>query len=192
MRTSATTARPGIPDFAEAVRNRAAPRRQGLWRRARTAFRKGRCGVCCRPRDCRQVRPGLVRRGPRESLLMDFFTMVRPEHLNHYGSLFGGQMLKWVDEYAYLAAVRDFPCARLVTRAMDHVSFTRGVRSGAILRFSVHRAGVGNTSVRYAVQVHARDCGTVDEYPVFDTVVTFVAVEADGRKASLPAPVTAP
>lgn len=31
---------------------------------------------------------------------MENFTLVRPEHLNHHGYLFGGVLLKWVDEYA--------------------------------------------------------------------------------------------
>ena len=39
---------------------------------------------------------------------MDTFTLVRTGHLNHQGNLFGGQLLKWVDEYAWFAATRDY------------------------------------------------------------------------------------
>jgi len=31
---------------------------------------------------------------------MNQYKLALPEHLNHYGYLFGGNMLKWVDEYA--------------------------------------------------------------------------------------------
>ena len=31
--------------------------------------------------------------------------LVLPQYLNHYGFLFGGHLLKWVDEYAYIAAI---------------------------------------------------------------------------------------
>src|SRR5574344_538715 len=48
---------------------------------------------------------------------MQFNTLVRSEHLNHNGKLFGGYMLLWVDEYAYIAAITEYPGARFVTRA---------------------------------------------------------------------------
>jgi acyl-CoA hydrolase len=31
---------------------------------------------------------------------VDNFTIVRPEHLNHHGDLFGGTMLRWIDEFS--------------------------------------------------------------------------------------------
>ena len=120
---------------------------------------------------------------------MDLLTIVRPEHMNHYGSLFGGQMLKWIDEYAYLVAVREFPGARLVTRAMADVSFTRGVKVGSTLRFAVQRCALGTTSVRYGVNVFAQECGETQEYHVFRTTITFVCVGEDHGKRPLPSPV---
>ena len=63
---------------------------------------------------------------------MQFKTLIRPEHLNHNGHLFGGYMLLWVDEYAYIAAMEEFPDARFVTRAMDSVSFTQSVSNGDV------------------------------------------------------------
>jgi len=38
---------------------------------------------------------------------MESYKLVLPEHLNHYGYLFGGNMLKWVDEISWIAASRD-------------------------------------------------------------------------------------
>ena len=32
------------------------------------------------------------------------FRLVMPEHMNHFGDLYGGNMLKWVDEIAWIAA----------------------------------------------------------------------------------------
>ena len=40
--------------------------------------------------------------------------LVLPERLNHYGYLFGGYLLHWVDEYAYITANLDFPGHRFV------------------------------------------------------------------------------
>jgi hypothetical protein len=58
---------------------------------------------------------------------MDTYTLVRTEHLNHNEKLFGGQLLKWVDEFAWLAAARDFCGSVLVTRAMDNSEFRHTV-----------------------------------------------------------------
>ena len=40
---------------------------------------------------------------------MENHRLVLPEHLNHYGFLFGGHLLKWVDEFAYIAATIEYP-----------------------------------------------------------------------------------
>ncbi len=117
---------------------------------------------------------------------MDTFTMVRPEHLNHHGYLFGGSMLKWVDEYAWLVAARDFPGCTLVTRGMDRIVFSKQVRNGSILRFSILPWKQGNSSVTYTVEVYADRPGGLEEEQVFSTHVTFVRIGEDGGKASLP------
>lgn len=122
----------------------------------------------------------------------DSYTIVRPEHLNHHGSLFGGQLLKWVDEIAWIVASREYPGFRLVTRAMDEVQFRTPVSNGSILHFHVRRARQGRTSATYTVEVHADELGSKAragaprETLVFSTNVTFASVDRQGRKRALP------
>lgn len=116
---------------------------------------------------------------------MDTFTLVRTEHLNHNGKLFGGQLLKWVDEFAWLAAARDFCGSILVTRAMDNSEFRHTVPNGSILRFRVEQVRVGTTSVLYSVDVFADMPGSRDEQLIFSNRVTFVAVDQNGNKTPL-------
>jgi acyl-CoA hydrolase len=117
---------------------------------------------------------------------METFGFVRPEHLNHYGFLFGGQLLKWIDEYAWLAAARDYPGTILVTRAMDNIQFNKRVSNGSILRFCILPYKVGNTSVTYYIEVFASDQTSKNEYTVLSTHVTFVALDEHGGKVPLP------
>lgn len=117
---------------------------------------------------------------------MTTFTLVRPEHLNHHGYLFGGNMLKWVDECAWMAASREFPGCSLVTVAMDNIVFKEKVLNGSILRFDVRWQRQGTTSVTYDVQVFADAPGARREKLVFSTQVTFVHVNARGKKKPLP------
>lgn len=120
---------------------------------------------------------------------MQSFKVVRPEHLNHYGYLFGGFLLMWVDEIAWIAASRDNPGCRFVTVAMDRVEFHRGVNQGAVLRFDAAESCRGNSSLTYAINVFADDLETGAEEPIFSTCITFVCLGEDGRKAALPSAV---
>lgn len=115
---------------------------------------------------------------------MESYKLVMPENLNHYGRLFGGYMLKWVDEIAWIAATREFPNCRFVTIGMDKVEFKHGVVQGTILRFEskVHRRG--NTSVTYQVDVFC-DRDSCGPEAIFSTHVTMVNVDADGNKRPL-------
>lgn len=117
---------------------------------------------------------------------MDTFQIVRTEHLNHHDKLFGGYMLLWVDELAWLTASRDFPGCRLVTRSMDKIDFTRPVAVGAILRFNIIPEKVGHTSIVYKVQVFADEPGADEEKSVFTNKITFVNLGENQRPAPLP------
>lgn len=116
---------------------------------------------------------------------MENYKLVLPEHLNHYGYLFGGNLLKWIDEYAWIAASLDHPGKKFVTIGMDGVEFRKSVHNGAILRFDVQKAREGNTSVQYNATVYADEIETGLEEIVFATRVTFVCVDEHGRKRPL-------
>jgi acyl-CoA hydrolase len=118
---------------------------------------------------------------------MDNYSLVRPEHLNHHGFLFGGVLLKWVDEFAWLTASLDFPECTLVTVAMDNIQFKQRVLNGSILRFHIIPLRLGDTSVTYTVEVLADEPGAAEEKRVFSTTITFVRVDDAGRKLALPA-----
>lgn len=117
---------------------------------------------------------------------MQFKKLVRPEHLNHNGKLFGGYMLLWVDEYAYIAALEDYPMAHFVTRGIEAASFTQGVSDGSVLTFDVNRCQVGTTSVTYAIEVTSMDFPSGQKRKVFCTHVTMCNTGSDGNKAALP------
>ncbi|MFC1498561.1 acyl-CoA thioesterase [Verrucomicrobiota bacterium] len=113
------------------------------------------------------------------------YKLVLPEHLNHYGFLFGGYLLKWVDEYAWIAASLDYPSCNFVTIGLDKVEFRQSVRGGTILNFVVEKVKQGNTSLQYMVKVFHGNSKEVNDKPVFCTHVTFVSVDKEGKKKPL-------
>ena len=117
---------------------------------------------------------------------MNNYAIVRQEHLNHYGFLFGGALLKWVDEYAWLVASRDFSGCPLVTVGMNNIGFRRPVLNGSILRFNIRPDKQGTTSIQYTVTVYADPPGANEETIVFSTTITFAHVDKKGDKQPLP------
>jgi len=117
---------------------------------------------------------------------MENYKLVLPEHLNHYGYLFGGNLLQWVDETAWIAASLDYPGCSFVTIAMDKVEFRKSVREGAILRIDAQKSRAGNTSVQYTVNVFPGDTGAEAKEAIFSTKITFVCINENGQKKSLP------
>jgi acyl-CoA hydrolase len=115
---------------------------------------------------------------------MENHKLVLPQHLNHYGFLFGGDLLKWVDEYAFVAATMEYQGSNFVTVAMDKVEFRKSVRQGTILKFIVEKTKEGTTSVQYSVRVY-RGNSRIDDDLIFSTGVILVRVDEHGEKIPL-------
>ena len=104
--------------------------------------------------------------------------LVRPEHLNHHGFLFGGRLLEWLDEQAYIAAIAHLkPGSILVTVSIDRVQFKHQVRNGSALKFSTRLVHVGRTSMT----MHTDVIRLPEGVHIFDALVTFVTISPKGK-----------
>jgi acyl-CoA hydrolase len=110
------------------------------------------------------------------------YQLVLPEHLNHYGYLFGGAMLKWVDESAYICARLDHPGKTFVTAGMEEVSYKQRVELGSILQFDVEKIRTGRSSVSYHVSARVAGTEAGNRPEIFSTTVTFVCIDKNGNK----------
>lgn len=116
---------------------------------------------------------------------MNHRKLVLPGHMNAQGSLFGGYLLQWLDEFAYITANMEFPSHRFVTIAMNNVEFKHPIRSGQILRFAVSRVRLGTSSVEYLVEVFGERLHAAREEVLFATNITFVNVNEAGEKQKI-------
>ena len=116
---------------------------------------------------------------------MNHRKLVQPEHMNDQGSLFGGYLLKWIDEFAYITACIEHPGCRFVTIALDKVEFRHPITLGEILRFEVTQARKGSTSVEYQVDVYG-DKNAPDDQVLFGTRITFVNLDESSKKTPIP------
>ena len=116
---------------------------------------------------------------------MKHHKLILPEFMNEQGVLFGGYLLKWIDEFAYVTASLDLPGNRFVTVSLDNVVFRKPILVGYILCFDVVRGHLGTTSVRYEIKVHnAKDSLMKDEL-LFETNIVFVNVDEQGQKKAI-------
>ena len=72
--------------------------------------------------------------------------MVRPNHLNGAGRLFGGALMQWLDEAAGTVAMRHAHC-NVITASVDNLRFIRGAYNGEIIVIIGKVTYVGRTSM---------------------------------------------
>jgi acyl-CoA hydrolase len=119
---------------------------------------------------------------------VEHYKLILPEHLNHHGNLFGGNMLKWIDELAYITANQEYPGHTFLTIALDNVVFRQAVSSGEIIRFVVDCCHLGHTSVQYHVVAYGTRRHSQPDQPLFETKITFVSVDDNGKKKEIRRP----
>ena len=107
--------------------------------------------------------------------------IVRQEHLNQYGNLFGGRVLAVVDELAFIACSRTYPGRNFVTRAVKQAEFSAPARLGDVLQFDFGIDRVGRTSVSVGVALTVHKMQSNERLKSFDGQVVMVCVGDDGR-----------
>ena len=80
---------------------------------------------------------------------MNFHTRkwVKPEDLNPNGTLFGGSLLKWIDEEAAIYAIVQLENHRVVTKFMSEINFVSSARQGDIIEMGILATNFGRTSL---------------------------------------------
>ena len=79
--------------------------------------------------------------------------LICPAHINHYGRLFGGQLLKWIDELAGIVAIRH--CGSTVTTAaIDNLQFQAPAYTGDMIVLQGMVTYVGRTSMEVRIDTY--------------------------------------
>jgi acyl-CoA hydrolase len=111
---------------------------------------------------------------------MNFKTrkLIKYEDLNSRGSLFGGQLLKWIDEEASIYTVCQLETNKIVTKLMSEINFMKPAYLNDIIEIGVDVVSFGKTSITLEVVARIKD--TKNEILKIDKMV-FVSVDEDGR-----------
>jgi acyl-CoA thioesterase YciA len=104
--------------------------------------------------------------------------IVKYEDLNPRGTLFGGQLLKWVDEEAAIYAICQIGDRMVVTKAMSKIDFKSSPKLGDIIEIGMALVRVGTTSITFKCNVRNKD--TKEDIITIDEIV-FVRVDESGK-----------
>jgi len=72
---------------------------------------------------------------------------VRPEDLNANGTLFGGSLLKWIDEESAIYAIIQLGNPRVVTKFISEIDFEASAVQGDIIELGILATRFGRTSL---------------------------------------------
>ena len=111
---------------------------------------------------------------------MQFFTRkwIKPEDLNPNGSLFGGTILKWIDEESAIYTVCQLDTKAIVTKYMSEINFQSSAKNGEIIEMGMEVISFGTSSITLKCVVRnkitKRNIVTVDK-------IVFVKVDNNGK-----------
>jgi acyl-CoA thioesterase YciA len=113
-------------------------------------------------------------------------TIAMPKDTNANGDIFGGWVLSQMDQAGGIAGVERAQ-GRVVTIAVDAMTFIRPVKVGDVLCVYTQVESVGRTSMKIHIEAWARRFRTHTREKVTDATFTFVAIDEDGRPRPVPA-----
>ena len=120
---------------------------------------------------------------PRGELMVR--TIAMPADTNANGDIFGGWVMSQMDVAGGIAGV-DRARGRVVTVAVDGMTFIRPVKVGDVLCVYARVERVGRTSMSIAVEAWARRCRTGARDTGTAATFTFVAIDDEGRPRPVP------
>ena len=106
------------------------------------------------------------------------FHIIRPEDLNHHGTMFAAQLSKWMIEGALIAACRlvgkpeDVVCVQV-----DKLTFRKPLRNGDLIGIKSKVAYLGSSSITIYTEVGRRH----DADPVVTNLAIFVTVDEQNK-----------
>ncbi|MEL6923958.1 MAG: hotdog domain-containing protein [Bacteroidota bacterium] len=86
---------------------------------------------------------------------MNFFSrkLIKPGDLNAHNTLFGGQLLKWIDEEAAIYVMSKVETGQVVTKYMSEIDFISSARQGDLVEIGIQFREAGRSSITLRCEV---------------------------------------
>lgn len=110
---------------------------------------------------------------------------IMPQHANTLGITFGGQVMSWMEQCAYISASR-LRGQRHLTAGMDSVVLARTTKVGDVLYVTAQVTAIFNSSLEVAVTVFGEAPSEGVVFHCADACVTVVVVDDSGGPSTIP------
>jgi acyl-CoA hydrolase len=111
--------------------------------------------------------------------------LVLPTHTNQLGTIFGGQIMAWIDIAAAVAATKHAKKI-CVTASIDALHFVAPARVGDLITLYASVNYVHNTSMEVGVRVESENPIKNIKKHIATAYLTFVALDENGRPTQVP------
>ena len=111
--------------------------------------------------------------------------LMMPMDANVLGNVFGGAIMRYMDEVAAIVAWRHAGI-NCVTASIDRMNFYAPVYIGNLLILKASVNYVGNTSMEIGVRIEAQDPATRESAHTGSCYLTYVALDSKGRPTPIP------
>ncbi len=83
---------------------------------------------------------------------MKFYTrkLIKPGDLNANNTLFGGALLKWIDEEAGIYAMTKLDTHKVVTKFISEINFVNSSKQGDVIEIGLEFKSIGRTSITFS------------------------------------------
>lgn len=126
----------------------------------------------------------LAPKSPRDSEVV-MTQMILPPDANNLNAAFGGKVMQWIDICAAIAAQRH--CRQVVvTASMDDLHFHAPIKVGWTATLHSRVLATFKTSMEVGVTVHAENPLTGERHLTTSALLTFVALDKDGKRVPVP------
>jgi acyl-CoA hydrolase len=122
----------------------------------------------------------------REKSLTTTRRVVYHEHLNPNGILFGGYLMCWIDEIAFLCASRYTGKKSCVTVNIDNISFKYPLKLGEQIFLSAQVNHAGKTSMEIEVRVEKENTESGERILTNHAFLTFVCLDENYKPTRVP------
>ena len=112
-------------------------------------------------------------------------TLAMPADTNAAGDIFGGWVLSQMDIAGGIAAA-ERAHGRVVTVAIEAMTFIAPVKTGDVLCVYTTVERIGNTSITIAMEAWARRNRVADRVKVTEGRFIYVALDEEGNKKPIP------
>lgn len=115
-----------------------------------------------------------------DKLITTQYKVVFSKMLNDQNNLFGGIAMQWMDEVAYITAMR-FTRKKMVTVSTDRIKFLKPIKPGEIVEIIGTVAKVGLAKITIQVELFTEQLDTEIKQKAIQGFFVFAAIDKNNK-----------